>query len=315
MKKLNQPICSVPYINLHKNVVSSKHDSISGLPNIAKQKVLSLEVDITQRYDLFEQSVNQNTLFNLATSTIFNSYSDELLGCYKGRTSKVRSIFEIIKVSQDPRCLKRCPYCGTTLPRTHDHYLPESLFPELCLHALNLIPCCGVCNSKKGNNWRNNNHRTFIYFYSDVIPTNQYLFVDLINIRNYNVLGAKFKMVRPENINNNIWNVIDSHYRKLNLIERYNELVNDEISEVADTCASHILDGGLSISRFINNILYRERQIYGLNHWRVVLMESLSVNPCFANIVRSLFVQRTRDFVICNATPINNYIYFNSRIS
>ena len=313
MKKLVQPRCSVPYIDLHKNVIASKHDSISGLPNVAKQRLLSLEADIAQRYSSFERAVDQNTLFNLATSATFSSYSDDLVNCYKGRTSKVKSIFKIIEASQDSRCLKRCPYCGTTLPRTHDHYLPESLFPELCLHALNLIPCCGVCNSKKGNNWKNNNHRTFIYFYSDVIPTSQYLFVYLINVRNYNVLGAKFKIIRPDNISNSIWNIIESHYTKLSLIDRYNELVNDEISEFADICASHILDGGLSISRFINNILYRERQIYGLNHWRVVLMESLSVNSSFANIVRNLFVQRTRDFVIYNATPTNGYIYFNSR--
>lgn len=315
MKRLNRPFCNVPYVNLHKNVVASKHDIISGIPNTAKQRVLGLEVDIAQRYSLFEQAVNQNTLFNLATSATFSSYSDELLSCYKGRTSKVKSIFKIIKDSQDARCLKRCPYCGTTLPRTHDHYLPESLFPELCLHALNLIPCCGVCNSKKGNNWKNSNHRTFIYFYTDIIPTSQYLFVDLINSRNHNALGARFKIIRPENISNNIWDIIDSHYKKLDLIGRYNELVNDEISEVADTCASHMLDGGLSISGFIANVLYRERQIYGLNHWRVVLMQSLSTSPHFANIIRILFIQRTRGFVICNANPISNYIYFNSRIN
>ena len=52
-----------------------------------------------------------------------------------------------------------------------------------------------------------------------------------------------------------------------------------------------------------------------LRHWRVVLMENLSVNPSFANIVRNLFVQRTRDFVIYNATTINNYVYFNSRLN
>ena len=313
MRKLVKPRCNGPYIDLHKDVIASKHNTISGLPNNAKQRLLSLEADIVQRYSSFEQAVNQNTLFNLATSATFSSYSDDLVKCYKGRTSKVKSIFKIIEKSQDSRCLKRCPYCGTTLPRTHDHYLPESLFPELCLHALNLIPCCGVCNSIKGNNWKNNNHRTFIYFYTDIIPTSQYLFVDLINSRNRNVLGARFKIIRPENISNNIWDIIDSHYNKLNLIDRYNELVNDEISEVADTCASHILDGGLSISGFIDNVLHRERQIYGLNHWRVVLMQSLSIDPYFANIVRSLFIQRTRDFVIYNATPTNGYIYCNSR--
>ena len=309
MRILNRPRCNVPYIDLHKNVVDSKKDTVSGIANVTKQRVLNLEADIAQSYSLFEQAVNQNTLFNLVTNPRFNNYSNDLLSCYKGRTSKVKSIFKIIEDSQESRLLKRCPYCGTTSPRTHDHYLPESLFPELCLHALNLVPCCGLCNSKKGDNWKNNNHRTFIYFYTDVIPNTQYLFVDLINIRNYNSLGARFKIIRPKNISNDIWNIIDSHYKKLDLIDRYNELVNDEISEVADTCVNHILDGGVSISGFVDHTLYRERQIYGLNHWRVVLMESLSVSPYFDNMVRSLYIGRTRSFTVCNTYPIFFSVY------
>jgi len=52
-------------------------------------------------------------------------------------------------LSQFP--LYKCPMCGLSEPRTLDHYLPKSKFPEFSVLAVNLIPVCYECNNRKGN--------------------------------------------------------------------------------------------------------------------------------------------------------------------
>ena len=44
----------------------------------------------------------------------------------------------------------RCAYCSKLLVRSEkpvDHFIPNSIYPELSFHELNLIPSCGYCNS------------------------------------------------------------------------------------------------------------------------------------------------------------------------
>jgi len=288
MKELVAPSSTIPYSQRHKNVVNSKSNTINGVINATKVNLINLETQILIRYELFEQAVAQKSLFNFSEEPAFIIYRDDLLSCYAGRTAKVKEIFSLIQDSQPPRFLKRCPYCGVTLPKTFDHYLPESKFPELSVHALNLIPCCGTCNQTKNNNWKNSIHRTFLYFYSDPIPKSQYLSVSLHGLAGVNAVGAKFSINRPAAVQNDTWDVLAAHYDKLDLISIYNELANDEISEVFNACVSHLRCGGVDIDRFIGQLLSTEELLYGLNHWRVVLMKALSTSNDFSLAINAV---------------------------
>lgn len=287
MKTMVAPSAVVTYSQRHKNVVSSKTDTVKGNPNTTKINLLQLEPQILARHGLFEQAISQNTLFNFPEDPVLLTHKNDLLSCYTGRTSKVKEIFKLIEDAQPQRFLKRCPYCGITLPKTYDHYLPEARFPELSVHALNLVPCCGTCNSTKNNFWKNNTHRTFLYFYNDLIPNVQYIKVNLNSIRAANAIGAKFSIERPVNIQNQIWDVLAAHYEKLGLISTYNELANDEISEVFNACVSHIRCGGVNVGRFIAELLTPEEELYGINHWRVVLMNEIARSGDFTRAVNS----------------------------
>ncbi|MDH2540483.1 HNH endonuclease [Acinetobacter baumannii] len=285
MKMINKPPSNVPYIDRHRAVVDSKKNIIKGQPNKTKQNLINLDKDIALRYLDFEQAIQNNQLFSFIQNKSLLTYKDDLLSCYTGRTNKVEEIFNLIKTAQTPRFLKRCPYCGMTLPKTYDHYLPETKFPELAVHALNLIPCCSTCNQIKNNNWKNSHHRTFIYFYSDLIPSEQFLNIRLYFLVPSNSVGAIFSLQRPTNVADNEWNIINSHYEKLNLINNYNENVNDEITEVFNTCVSHLREGGRNIGNFIFQLISTEENLYGINHWRVVLMKALARSPRFERIV------------------------------
>ncbi|RPA62050.1 HNH endonuclease [Shewanella frigidimarina] len=285
MKTMVAPSAVVTYSQRHKNVVSSKANTVKGNPNTTKTNLLLLEPQILARYSLFEQAIVQNTLFSFPEDPALAAHKDDLLSCYKGRTKKVKEIFKLIEDTQPTRFLKRCPYCGVTLPKTYDHYLPEAHFPELSVHALNLVPCCGSCNSTKNNFWKNNTHRTFLYFYKDIIPNVQYINVNIVT--GAGSIGAQFSIQRPINIQNALWEVLLSHYEKLGLIFTYNELASDEITELFNSCVAHIRCGGANVRLFVENLLATEETLYGINHWRVVLMKSLAINAYFSRIVNA----------------------------
>ncbi|WP_160153769.1 HNH endonuclease [Microbulbifer sp. ALW1] len=287
MRKLEVPSSNVPYSQRHKDVVNAKNNTIKGEVNETKVNLLSLEGQILSRYDLFEQAVRQNLLFDFQEDHSLALHKDDLLSCYKGRTAKLKEIFTLIEGTQPKRLLKRCPYCGVTLPKTYDHYLPESKFPELSVHVLNLVPCCADCNQTKSSNWKNAVNRVYLHFYSDQIPESQYLMVSLQTRTGINAVGAIFSIQRPAGILDGVWSVLSAHYERLNLVDTYNELASDEISEVFNVCVSHLKNGGDNISGFIQQCLSSEEQLYGLNHWRVVLMKALSESPDFSEAVSS----------------------------
>lgn len=285
MKNMNQPSTTPSYIQKHKDVVTSKADTIKGSPNTTKTNLLNLEQQISARYNVFENAVANNTLFNLNEDINLIRHKDDLLSCYTGRTAKVKVIFKTITDAQPQRFLKRCPYCGITLPKTYDHYLPETKFPEFSVHALNLIPCCGTCNQTKNNDWKNATHRTFLYFYTDTIPNTNYLHISLSHNIAASTISAHFSIQRPANIQNNVWDILKSHYDKLSLITSYNEYANDEITEIFNVCVSHLRYGGNQLSNFIKDLVSTEEFLYGLNHWRVVLMKALASNNHFQTLV------------------------------
>jgi 5-methylcytosine-specific restriction endonuclease McrA len=47
--------------------------------------------------------------------------------------------------------IRDCAYCSCTEATTLDHFLPKSVFPNLSVTPLNLIPCCSKCNQHKSN--------------------------------------------------------------------------------------------------------------------------------------------------------------------
>lgn len=268
------PSNNTPYIQRHINVVSSKKNMIKGVSNSIKTNLIALQPQIISRYNLFEQAIRNNTLFSFLEDSQLILHKNDLLSCYNRKLSKVKEITQLIESSQPRGFLRRCPYCGIILPKTYDHYLPESIFPELAVHPLNLIPCCSSCNSAKNNFFKSNTNRIFLYFYGDTIPNVQYLGITLI-IKS-NSIGANFNINIPNNIVNPVWNVLDEHYKRLDLISQYNEMVNDEITEIILSCRIYVRNGGRNISGYLNGFIIENEALFGMNHWRVVLMKALS---------------------------------------
>lgn len=285
MKNLISPPRTVPYLQFHKNIVGAKKDTIKGKLNTEKSTLTALEGKVTARYSLFEQAITNSNLFDFAQDTTLLVHKEMLVGCYEGRTKKVKEVFTLIETSQSAGFLRVCPYCGITLPKTYDHYLPKTLFPELSVHALNLIPCCGTCNGIKGDVWKNETNIAFLHLYSAIIPDEEFLSVELFTRPSANSIGAKFHLKKPEDMDNDVWNILSCHYENLKLLERYDELANDEITRIFTSCVCHLNDGGNSIAGFLVPLGKSEESLYGLNYWLAILIKALSSNVIFETIV------------------------------
>lgn len=258
------------YLDLYVGIRDSKRNPV--LTSLVDQHAF-----ISTRFSAFELAVDGGSLNTFTASAIATANESALRSCYKGKTKKLAALKKAIKNAQSPRRLKYCPMCGVSLPRTFDHYLPGILFPELSVHALNLVPCCSECNSIKDDDWINaDGNRQYLHLYSDSIPNSCCLEVALVTSPEFATCAAIFSISRPHGISDEVWRLVQSHFTRLKLIERYNELANEEVAELLTDCKIHLNNGGSCARSFLLDQMNDRINTYGLSYWRAALMEKLA---------------------------------------
>ena len=211
-----------------------------------------------------------------------------LRACYDSPTQPLRELKQAIHDAQPKRLLKYCPMCGTTLPRTFDHYMPAVKFPEFTVHPLNLVPCCATCNSTKDADWLTPaGARQYLHAYSDKLPDLQFVSVTLHENAVLQGVGATFSMQRPAGMPNALWPLIVSHFTRLKLIARYDERGNDEIAEILSDCRVYLSAGGPDVRIFLQGRADDRKEVYGRNHWIAVLMKAMAHHPNLVNWVNA----------------------------
>lgn len=70
--------------------------------------------------------------------------------------------------------------------------------------------------------------------------------------------------------------LIEVHFRRLQLIARYDELGNDEIAEILSDCKTHQEAGGSQVRIFLCGRAADRTIVHGRNHWTAVLMSALA---------------------------------------
>jgi hypothetical protein len=278
MKQLAKPSTPPEFIDYLVNIrdakKSSKDEKNKGID--PKTLLTNSHAEISTCYAELEKAVENGSLHSITASAKLKAISDSLRSCYSGSTKGILAIKALIKEAQVTRLLKYCPMCGTTLPKTHDHYLPASVFPEYAVHPLNLVPCCSTCNSTKDDDWLDAiGNRRYMHFYSDEWPEENFLHVSLHQLEGLKGVGAKFLISRPPGFTGN-WSLIESHYKRLDLINRFTEQGNDEIDEILADCAIHLESGGTDAIGFLKARAEERAEIYGESNWRVQLMRELA---------------------------------------
>jgi 5-methylcytosine-specific restriction endonuclease McrA len=228
----------------------------------------------------YEEYITKTQNLETITSTDINSEDEKkaFTSCYS-RNSKGylegEVVTQIIAVQSIQHKMK-CPYCGMDKPRTIDHYLPKSEFPEFSIFPPNLIPCCGYCNNKKSDNWIWDGKRIFLNLYYDDIPSDkQFLFAHLEYEERKDIPIVTFSIENKENISEELFEIIARHYQKLDLLNEFAENVEEFLSNIHDEIKHNpelcIEDHKSSLERKYQTNVRK----YGQNHWETSFLKAV----------------------------------------
>lgn len=263
---------SFPYFT---SIIESKRNTTKGVTNVKKVQLLAMSDSIRERYSHYLGCFSVEQLHNVQDS-IFSGFEKQcLLDSYTGNGSALDKLKLEIKNSQDIDWQNKCPYCGILGLDQTDHYIPKDSYSEYAVLSINLVPCCGVCNKKKGEYWKVGAARKIINFYLDRIPNQEFLFCDFSF--DDEIPTTTYRLHQSEGIENSIFAMITAHFERLELLGRYKDSSNEEITTTIDSVVSYcrettaagvaedmLTDYGKKIVRF------------GVNHWRCVLLKSMA---------------------------------------
>ncbi|PHK13588.1 hypothetical protein VF12_41300, partial [Nostoc linckia z15] len=230
----------------------------------------SYSKDIHARYKEYLDNFNSLKLIKIADSIYINNHPS-LLSCYKSEGKKLKELKKTIRDKQDKKIKGTCQYCGVLKPKTMDHYLPISLYPEFAVLAINLVPCCKDCNEKKKVYWKENGHRGIINFYIDNIPNEQFLYGEI-----QFVSGIPHAQYKVENLGGKIeyefFKIVEKHYKRLELRELYKEESTTELGEIVRSVKNYADNPTVeSIRKSLIKDASDLQQQYGINYWRAIL--------------------------------------------
>lgn len=264
MRKINKINITETSYEIFENIVSSKR---------WENKIL-LDWISSEIKDLYKNFIdNESELFNMNPKWYNLDTKDALIHCYESDTTLTKSYKNKIKSLED----RKCPYCYLENSSQVEHYLPKDEFPEFSFMIDNLFPCCSTCNTKKWTNWRDLTSRIILNFYSDLIPEEQFLYVDLIIIDNIPIVEFKIDTSKII-IDSIIEKILYKHIERLNLLNRYSESINTYISELKNRVKLNKWITESGIKSLCKDEADVKRLTYGNNYFVTVLYDEISKN-------------------------------------
>lgn len=253
-----------------------------------------LEDVIREKYQQYEDHFASNSLEELTPLNSDKHQKDDLLKLYSFQGKVIKEIKKDIMAIDSERISNTCPLCTLGEIRDFDHYLPKASFSEFAVNPKNLFPSCSICNGHKGGSWKNEGGRLFLNLYLDLLPEDQYLFV---NSKNEGT-EITFYLENVTGINPQLFNIIESHYTKLHLLERFREASNDVISELVNALKANSKHSNLS--KVVDAVIEAEegnKKAFGFNYWKSILKIALVRNHEFL----SRYAQKQEELGVKNA--------------
>jgi hypothetical protein len=268
----NIPSYSDNPFDFHKDVISAKRNTNDD-PEF-KDRLSSYSTDIEKVFDTYKNEFIKNKLEDLEAEGYVGEKKKDLLKLYSYK-AKIFQELKVTLTTKDGNIIDNiCQNCSIGEVNSFDHVLPKEDFCEFVVNPLNLFPCCTKCNSHKSKIWIEGGSRKFLNLYSDQLPEQQYLFVD-IQITNGDI-DINFSVNNSNNIEANLFNIIDSHYDKLNLCQRFKDNSDLVISELDVSIKKYIDKLPLRVIRETSIEECQEHQlISGHNYWKSILKLSL----------------------------------------
>lgn len=212
----------------HKEVISKKMNTKKN--RYFRKRVSRYDNDIKICLTGYDAKFDNNTLQDLIQFGYIGIKKKTLLELYSFK-AKIFQKLKIKVTTKDGNIVDNiCQNCTISEINSFDHVVPKDEFPEFVVNPKNLFPSCTNCNSRKGTIWRENDKCVFLNLYTDTLPNEQYLFVD-IQINN-NKPELTYSLNNSNNIDTELYNLIDTHYSKLKLFKRFEENSDIVVSDL-----------------------------------------------------------------------------------
>lgn len=248
------------------------------------KRLTAMLPDITTRYDALEAAYTITHIGGVKEGVWEKQEREDLLHCYESTAKALEELKRLITEFQSEGTRDFCPYCGIGAPRQFDHYLPKEKFPEFSVHAHNLVPCCGTCNGKKSDAWLDGNKaRLFLNFYIDSLPTAPMLeaAVHWVVRTGKRVPIVSFDLVQPAGFGISNFELIKSHFEKLELLIRYKDQAHTEFMVLRDAAVAREAKTVPVLRSFLNRFLQQREITLGPLNWRISLYKAVVKDNSF----------------------------------
>lgn len=249
---------------LYKNAVKAKKDQVG------KESLTRIEDDVKAEYEIYKDAFSLKKVHTLLPSGKFTDCNRKLLlGLYGSQKKIVKDVRRWIDLHNKRTYLCKCPYCTISPAGTTEHFLPKEKYPEFAVNALNLLPCCSTCNVKKGEKVKTDDGKPYVInFYYDVLPNEQYLFVDI--------------------------KLIERHFEQLGLLGRFKTAAVCDYSEIENSLLENLdekKDLDLCLRKMRNTAL-KDAVEYGSNYWKVVLKQALADSDIYKEYLNNKIIKQ-----------------------
>jgi hypothetical protein len=251
---------------------------ISGKNGARGVRLAGMLPNLNGRYAALEAAYSPVGISGVGTFAWTQAQKEDLLHCYESTAKTLEELKRLITEAQADGTRDICPYCGIGAPRQFDHYLPKAKYPDFSVHSYNLVPCCGSCNGLKGEIWlQNNGARTFVNFYIDSLPTAPMLEPNIQwSVKNGKLFPvASFDLVRPGGFSAAKFVLIETHFEKLNLLDRYKDQAHTEFLALRDAALARESKTVDVLRQFLTQYLKRREATLGPLNWRLALFRKL----------------------------------------
>jgi len=265
-------------IDFHKKVVDSKNNT--RLDPDYKSRLLTLNEVISDKFDTYDDLLAENKLLESAPIEFSIQNKKDLLKLYSFKSKVINDLKIKLTSTEFNRISNTCQNCTINEVNSFDHVLPKEEFTEYVVNPKNLFPCCTECNSYKGTSYEDGGKPLFLNLYLDELPNEQYLFVN-IDFNGGDIM-SRFHVRNDGVIDEDLFDIIESHYTKLHLFQRFCENSNSVISELVNTIKPNInVVTKEQMVTMITNKIRKDREVFGYNYWKSILELALMENEEF----------------------------------
>ena len=266
--------------SFHKYVVSQKRNASTNI-------VEKIGCKLRRRFGYYKRLLREDRLEELRNLQLCQERKGALQDLYSYKAKAFTQLRLDLTTDENGRISNLCPYCQLEIAGTLDHIIPQTPFPEYSTHPYNLIPCCSTCNGKKNDDWVRAGQRIIIDFYIDDIPAIQYLNAAPRVIDEH--LDVTYSLSFPMGYDPILKGRLETHYSRLNLLNRYRSNTDDEILKLQTEIKSSV-EYGIS-DDIIKQIILRKSHDYqekhGTNYWVAILMQACVNDTVVYNYIKS----------------------------